>query len=286
MRDARQTFFESLNGLWKSIVERLPYLMVGILAILIVGMIGVAISTVFQRISDRTGLHGNLKLLISRLIRIIAWTIGTLVAGTIIFPEFRLGDLVAGLGLTTLAVGFAFKEVLENFFAGVLILWREPFLVGDEVRTNDLEGIVVEINSRSTHIRTWDGEIAIIPNGKIYGSTILVRTRLERRRSTLIVRIGYDSSLEEAKQAMMEAVHSVETVLPEPAPFIYTSDLSPSYIELKLYYWTPSKNFNVLGTRTLVADAAVANLMSRGIQVGIPTPKLMLEEFGEEEAAK
>ena len=80
--------------------------------------------------------------------------LGLFVAAVVIFPAFKPGDLVTGLGITSVAIGFAFKDVLQNFFAGILILWRRPFVVGDQIRTKDYEGTVEEITVRSTRLKT------------------------------------------------------------------------------------------------------------------------------------
>ncbi len=106
------------------------------------------------------------------------------------------GDLVAGLGITSVAIGFAFKDVLQNFFAGILILWRKPFVVGDQIKFREFEGAIEEINVRSTRIKTFDGERAVIPNGDIYANAVLVKTAYEKRRVKFVVGIGYLDDIE------------------------------------------------------------------------------------------
>lgn len=102
--------------------------------------------------------------------------LGLFVAAVVILPTFKPGDLVTGLGITSVVIGFAFKDVLQNFFAGVLILWRRPFVVGDQIKVKEYEGTVEEINVRSTRLKTYDGERAVLPNGEVYTNAILVRT--------------------------------------------------------------------------------------------------------------
>jgi small conductance mechanosensitive channel len=83
--------------------------------------------------------------------------LGLFVAAVIIFPTLRPGDLIAGLGTTTVAAGFAFKNILQNFFAGLLITWRRPLVVEDEIRVKEFEGVGEEITTRSTRLKTYDG---------------------------------------------------------------------------------------------------------------------------------
>ncbi len=98
----------------------------------------------------RTRLDLTLADLLGRLASAFTIVFGLFVAAVVIFPTFNPGDLIAGLGITTVAIGFAFKDVLQNFFAGILILWRRPFIVGDEIKVGNYEGTVAEITTRST----------------------------------------------------------------------------------------------------------------------------------------
>ncbi len=114
---------------------------------------------------ERTRLDPTLADLLGRLASLVIMAWGLFVAAVVIFPAFKPGDLIAGLGITSVAIGFAFKDILQNFFAGILILWRQPFVVGDQIRSGGFEGTVEEINIRSTRLKTYDGERAVLPNG-------------------------------------------------------------------------------------------------------------------------
>lgn len=159
----------------------------------------------------------------------------------------------AGLGITSVAVGFAFKDVLQNFFAGILILWRRPFVIGDQIRFKEYEGTVEEINIRSTRLRTYDGERAILPNGEVYTSAVLVRTAYGSRRVRFEVGIGYLDDLEKGRNAIKRVLDRTRGVLKEPAPWIYVSELAPSSVNFTVYFWTGSQQAEVLRVRDEVA---------------------------------
>ncbi|NJM53538.1 MAG: mechanosensitive ion channel, partial [Blastocatellia bacterium] len=155
--------------------------------------------------------------------------LGAFVAAVIIFPAFQPGDLVAGLGITSVAVGFAFKDVLQNFFAGILILWRRPFIVGDQLKFREYEGTVEEINVRSTRLKTFDGERAVIPNGDIYANAVLVKTAYETRRIRFVVGIGYllvcakwllPDRIPAMRQLDDPREYSVEMIVTEASPLV------------------------------------------------------------------
>ena len=106
---------------------------------------------------------------------------GGFVAAIVIFPTFKRAIWITGLGIASVAIGFSFKDVLQNFFAGILILRPKPFVV-DQLAFRDYSGPVKEINIRSTRIKNFDGEHAIIPNGDIYANAILIKTAFDWRR--------------------------------------------------------------------------------------------------------
>ncbi|HLM60398.1 MAG TPA: mechanosensitive ion channel domain-containing protein [Pyrinomonadaceae bacterium] len=169
----------------------------------------------------RTRFDVTLAELLGWLASFVITVLGVFVAAVIIFPAFKPGDLVAGLGITSVAVGFAFKDVLQNFFAGILILWRKPFIVGDQLKFKEYEGTVEEITVRLTRLKTFDGERAVIPNGEIYANAVLVKTAYDKRRVRFVVGIGYLDDIEKGRETIRGILSEIEGILPEPGPWIY-----------------------------------------------------------------
>src|ERR1044071_2957876 len=195
------------NILWQvfrqmgsSLVARLPYLLFALIAFVIFLVIARILKSVLITAGERTRLDITLAELLARIVSAATIIFGLFVAAVIIFPSFKPGDLIAGLGISSVAIGFAFKDVLQNFFAGILILWRRPFIVGDEIKIREFEGTVEDITTRSTRVRTYDGERAVLPNGDVYTHAILVRSAYESRRVRLMVGIGYKDSIESARK--------------------------------------------------------------------------------------
>jgi small-conductance mechanosensitive channel len=232
--------------------------------------IGRVVTRLIITAGERTRLDLTLAKLLSRLASFLITILGILVAAVIIFPAFAPGDLIAGLGLTSVAIGFAFKDVLQNFFAGILILWRKPFVVGDQIKFREFDGTVEEINVRSTRIKTYDGERAVIPNGDIYTNSVLVRTAFDRRRATVLVGIGYKDSIHEARGVILKVLNRSEGVLPEPAPCVDVVELAPSSVNLKVLFWTKSRKTNVRATSDVVTTGIKLALDDAGIDMPYP----------------
>ena len=237
---------KALTDLGESLVARAPYVVLGIVIFLLFWLTGSIIRRALHAAGARTRVDVTLAGLFGRLASAVMVILGLFVAAVVIFPTFRPCDLIAGLGITTVAIGFAFKDILQNFFAGVLILWRRPFVIGDQIRTSDYEGTVEEINVRSTRLKTYDGERVVLPNGDVYTHAVLVRTAYDKRRVRLTVGVGYPDSIEEARETIRSALRETEGVLADPAPWVYAAELAPSSVNFAVYFWAESDQANVL----------------------------------------
>jgi small conductance mechanosensitive channel len=257
-------------GLVQSLLARSPYIIAGIVVFLVFLVIARLARRVLGKMSERTSIDMMLAYLLGRLVSGTLTIIGLFAAATVIFPTLTPGNLVAGLGITSVAIGFAFKDILQNFFAGILILWRRPFRVGDQIRTNNYEGTVEEINIRSTRLKTYDGERAVLPNGDVYMNAILVRTAYERRRVRFTVGVGYLDSIEEARLTIHRVLKETEGVLPDPGPWVYVAELAPSSVNFNVYFWVESEQANVLAVSDRVATGIKLALDDAGIDLPYP----------------
>jgi small-conductance mechanosensitive channel len=184
--------------------------------------------------------------------------------------DLQTGRFVAGFGITTVAIDFAFKDILQNFFAGILILWRRPFVVGDQIRTLDYEGTVEDINIRSTRLKTYDGERVVLPNDDVYTHAILVRTAYDKRRVRFTVGIGYPDSIEAARATIHRVLAATEGVMPDPGPWVYVAELAPSSVNFNIYFWVSSEQANVLRVSDAVATRIKLALDEAGIDMPFP----------------
>lgn len=249
-------------------VVHLPYLLLGFLVFLVFLIAAHIVKRVLNTVGRRTRLDLTLADLLGRLSYAFTIVLGLFVAAVVIFPTFSPGDLIAGLGITSVAIGFAFKDVLQNFFAGILILWRRPFVAGDEIKIGDFEGTVEEITTRSTRLRTYDGERAVLPNGDVYTGALLVRTAYTSRRVRLTVGIGYPESIEEARAVIERVLNETEGVLSEPQPSALLAEFAPSSVNFNIFFWTNTRQSIVLK----VIDRAMTGIKTALDEAGIEIP--------------
>jgi small-conductance mechanosensitive channel len=270
LTEAAQSYLDSLIAAVPSLITAL--------IVLVLFWIGAGVArNIAGSLSESITDDENLKSLFGTLARIAVIVVGLFVTASILFPGLKAGDLVAVLGLSSVAIGFAFKDIFENFLAGILILVQRPFHIDDQILVNDFEGIVEEINIRSTSLKTFDGERVIIPNSDIYSSAVRVRTAFDKRRTTFQTGIGYDENVDEGREVILEALDSCETILEEPAPQVLTTSHGDSSVGFDVRFWTDSRKGNVVAARDEVATKVKAALDEADIE--IPYPYRTVEFF-------
>ena len=206
-------------------------------AVLVVGVVlARVVIWVLRRRWDGRRTH-SFTMVMSKL---AGWLVGIVfvaVALTVAFPSVDPVDLIAGLGVVSIAAGFAFQDVFSNLLSGLLLIFRQPFVRGDQVDMQEIEGTVRSITIRETELETFDGRLVLIPNKDVYQGIISIRTP-PTIRSNVIVGCSYDDDLATAARVALDAVRSAEGVAEEPAPEAFFVEFGESSIDLDLRFWS------------------------------------------------
>ena len=189
-------------------------------------------------------------------------------AVAIVFPSVKPVDLLAGLGFFSLAVGFAFQDILENVLSGVLLLFRQPFQSGDQIEVQDRAGTVEAITIRETRIRTYDGQLILIPNRDVYKSVIRVQTHFDQRRVAFVAGIAYENDAAEACEVIAASLASVEGVAAEPAPEALVQSLGVSTVDIEVRFWATARQHD----SRLVQHRAIVAVKRALDEAGIEMP--------------
>jgi small-conductance mechanosensitive channel len=259
----------------------LPNLFVALVVILIFYAIAVFTKWGVKNWATRRG-RENLGDVLGGFLKAVVIALGLLLAITIVLPTLNPGDLVAGLGIGSVAIGFAFKDILQNWLAGLLILLRQPFRPGDQIIINAFEGTVDHIETRVTAIRTYDGRMALIPNSNVYTEAVTVNTAFDKRRSYYDVGIGYGDDISKAKEAILKAVGTVQGVERDPQPDVLVADLAASWITLRLRWGTESRRTDVVLVSSHVVEAVKAALDEEGVDMPFETIVQLFHDQTEE----
>lgn len=255
--EVKGAVFRSIDGLVTSLFARLPYLLAGVIVILIFWLLSRAVKSIFLAGTTRTKIDARLRILISRMLVVVVLTLGIFTSLTVIIPSFDLGSLIAGLGFTSFVVGFATKDILNNFFSGILILWQRPFEIGDYLFVGSNSGKVEFIGVRATSLRKDDGEVVLIPNGDMYSSALTIRGAGAKRRMSLKFSLAFDADIDRAKQLANEALTKTEGVVAEPKPNVYVADLTSDGVAIVANFWINTNESKPLR----VFDKAAINVL-------------------------
>lgn len=226
--------------------------------------------------------RGDLGALLGAFAQWATLLFGLLVVATIVFPSVKPADALATLGIGSVAIGFAFKDILQNWLSGLLILYRRPFRQGDQIKSGEFEGTVEHIEARATLLKTYDGQRVVIPNSDIYTRTVTVRTAYPKRRSEYDVGIGYGDDVERACGVILEALRSVDGVEADPAPEAIPWALDSSSVNVKVRWWSDSRRASVVATHGRVIAAVKRALNEASIDLPFPTRVVLFHDQTEE----
>jgi len=208
--------------------------------------------------------------------------LAVLFAAAIVFPSVNPGGIFATLGVGSVAIGFAFKDILQNLLAGLLILINRPYRRGDQIVVKGFEGTVEHIESRATSLKTYDGRRVIIPNSDIYTSAVIVNTAHAHRRDEYLIGIGYGDSPEASAETFRAAIAAVDGVLADPPCEVPPWELSNSTVNLLARWWVKSHRTDIVRTRARVMLAVHAAAVERGIDLPFPTQVILFHDQTEE----
>lgn len=212
--------------------------------------------------------------LIKQVAYYTVWILGIIVA----LDAFGFDPLtvVTGLGLTSLALGFALKDIISNFISGILLLALRPFRLGDQIVVGDIEGNVERIELRATQLRTYDGRVVLVPNAEVFTSRIINNTATPVRRGSVKLFLGYNSDLQQAVTVVRNTAQMTEGVLDEPAASVRVRELEQHDILIEVRFWTDSRRSDFMATRSAVRQAVVAALKDAGISLPDPDVRLLV----------
>ena len=257
----------------------LPNLLFGLVVLVVFVFVARGVQSVVERVVASRQQSQSLKLLLSRLAYVAVLGLGLLIMVTIIVPGFTPASLLSALGVGGVAIGFAFKDIFQNFLAGVLLLITEPFKINDQIKYKDFEGTVETIQTRATTIKTYDGRRVVIPNAELFINAVTVNTAYDKRRLQYDIGIGYSDDIAKARQLMLEAMRGVDGVLADPAPEALVVDLAGSSVNIRARWWiNPPRRADIMDAQDKVLEAIKNTLTAHGIDLPFPTQQILLHD--------
>src|SRR6056297_2855846 len=249
-----------------SFIDFFPRLLIGLFALVVVYIIGKGLASGVLQILKRSSFPSTYHTFFSKLIKGVALFLGVILFLNLIGYGALAASLLAGGGLTAVMLGFAFKDIGENFLAGFFLVFSRPFNKNDVIETDGITGTVKEIQLRNTHIRTADGCDVFVPSAQLFTKPLFNYTLDGLRRGTFTVSIDYANDAEKAVSLLLEIMNTTKGVLSEPKSGVSINGLMPSYVELRINFWIDAtdQEYGLAAVRSRLMNRCKNELRDQG----------------------
>lgn len=242
----------SFSSFWQSLIDKLPDILVSLSVLIVFIIIGKLLYRIFKKRIQSRWKDSIFSSFISEFLKWSFYLVG------FTYALFNLGlggfasSLIAGAGVTAIIIGFAFKDIAENFLAGILLAVNRPFNVGDIIQVAEVKGPVKGLDLRTTQIKTADGRDIYIPNSMVIKSVFTNYTRDGLLR--LDFQLGLDTfdDIEKARKIIINHILKQDDLIKEPIPNVTLEELGESSVTIKIMFWinifkSPKKDQTLLG---------------------------------------
>ncbi|MBX7540630.1 mechanosensitive ion channel family protein [Qipengyuania sp. GH29] len=251
-------------------IESLPSLAIALFIVLITWIVARFAVRISDMIVGRTEIRSSLKNLVDTMVRLAIWIVGLFVAAVVVMPDLTPASLLAGLGIGAVAIGFAFQDIFENFFAGILIMLREKMQIGDVIACEGITGKVEHITLRETHVRKLSGELTVVPNSILFKNPVEILTDEDQRRHEVVIGVSYDTNLDHASTVIHRAVEGVDQVLASKGIDIFAKEFNSSSVDFLVRWWSGSTPRSGWESKDKVIRAIKSALDDAGIEIPFP----------------
>lgn len=230
-----------------------------------------------KRNKKKATLTENVLPIFSKVIKALIWSIGLL----LFLASFgvQIGPFLAGLGLAGIVLGLALQDSLKNIFGGVMLAFDQAYAKGDKVRLGDgTVGTVHDISLRSTRIKTYDGDLVMVPNGKIANENIYTYAQpLPKSRVTVDFGVEYGNDTKKVKKIVLQAIQEIQEIETEPEPEVIFDAMGAYSLDMKARFWV--ENYETAFIKKREATQIIYDtLRKHKIGIAFPTQTLHLKK--------
>ena len=279
------TEVRSWSDLWElasvfqvQLLTFLGRMLVALLVLAVFVIVYRLIRAALHRVFGRSRIESDAADLLLTTIKYVVLGLGVIVALDQI--GINVTGLLAGLGVAGLALGFAAKDTLANFIAGVTILWDRPFRVGDRVEIDGEFGQVKKITLRSTRIHTGQNKVVIVPNQNVVTNKIINHTMQASLRLDVGFSVAYKEDIAAARDVVLALTKGDDRLRERPAPEVVLTELADSSVNLELRFWLKNPHLELpldVEYREKIKHA----LDQAGIEIPFPHLSLFVERMRE-----
>lgn len=260
--------WEEFGKYYDTLVEWVPGILFGLTVFVLVMLMARLIRRVLGKYLKKRTEDLLIAQFIVRMIYILMIIIGIVIALDAGGMNGAASKLLAGAGVSAVILGFAFKDIGENFLAGIFLAFKRPFRIGDLVDVQDIKGRITGLNLRETLVKTLDGKDVFIPNSIIIKNPIINYTLDGYFRDSFIVGLDYGENASTAIDIIYKTIQGLNNGLGTGKdPQIVVKDLGSSTLNLEVHFWlvTDKPEFNIPGLRTMVVTEVLEALNKEGL---------------------
>jgi small conductance mechanosensitive channel len=250
------TLLKTLDKFFTNFIAIIPNVIIAIIILVITYFVALLTGRLTLVSLRKAHMRMNLALIFHKIVIIVIWFIGILVIAAVLFPSVTIANILATFGLTSVAIGFAFKNLFENFFCGIMLLLREPFHIGDYIVVDSHEGYVHHISVHNTHLDKTDGARIYVPNSKMWNNIVEILTDTKLRREKISCSVDFGTDIEKARSAIKKAIELCETVSKKKYIQIYAVSFSSNGVDFEIYWWTKPEPADLRKSR----DEVITNI--------------------------
>ena len=265
-----------------SLIEYIPKLAV---ATIIVTIIAIILKMVRKKLNGYLRNNADDQLLVNFISSAIH-IVNIIVLGLLFLYILGLGGIAGSFlgaaGISAFVIGFALKDIGENFLAGVIMAFDRPFSIGDTIKTNDVEGVIKMMSLRDTHVKTFDGKDVFVPNGQIIKNPLYNYTMDGFMRQNFTIGVDYSADLNQARTIIMNTIRSIPGILgDEKPPRTHVKNLNTSTIDIECHFWinTFDEKYSGLELKSIAQSRTIKALIESGI--GMPSDIIELKNYDE-----
>lgn len=269
---------KTLSAHWHSFVRALPNLVLATLVFLVFALlVNRLVQTAYRKLSGKAA-DLLFTRFIGRIIKLAVYLVALLLCLRIVGLTGIAGGLLAGAGVSAFIIGFAFKDIAENFLAGIILAFNRPFSLNDAIKIKEYIGKVDALNFRTTHLKTFDEKDVFIPNSIILKEVVTNLTRDGLLRLDFVVGIAYEDNVADAVALIVKTVAAQPEVLQDKEPFTVAEELATNTVNLRVFFWVSTDDYRkgVLITKSNVVAAVKAALVDAGFTLPASIVELKL----------
>ena len=234
---------------------------------LLIALVGMWVAKWISRTIYRALTRAGMEATLAGFLRNVAYAVMLVVVFITALQKIGVSttSLLAVLGAASLAIGLAMKDSLSNIASGVMLIVLRPFRDGDHVLAAGSEGVVEEIRIFQTRMRTFDNRLIILPNSMITTAPIINFTAKPQRRIEILVGVGYEDDLKQAREVLLGLATGNALVLKTPEPFVQVTRLAERSVDVTLYAWTKTKDFGE--ARSQLTEGVRSAILGNGLSL-------------------